>query len=303
MHRKAYVLLLSTMLLWAGNAIAGKLAVGHVSPMLLTAARWGLTLLVLLAIGRRHIAADWQTLRARMGYLLVMGAAGFAVFSVAMYCALLYTSATNVSIEQGGMPLFVFAASLVMFGDRATPAQVAGFLLSFAGVMVTATHGEVGRLLDLDVNFGDALMLLAIVTYGVYTAALRLKPSVHWMTLMTGLCLGAFLGSLPFAAAEAAFGATIAPDLRGWAIIAYVVVFPSLVAQSFYIRAVELIVAKRAGLFINFLPLWGALLDVTIVGEEFHVYHAVALALILGGIWLAEHSGRKMPPPPSESLG
>lgn len=293
MHRTAYLLLLITTLSWAGNAVAGKLAVGHASPMVLTAARWFFTLLLLAIVGRKHLLADWPKIRKRLWYLMFMGFLGFTGFSVAMYSALLYTSATNVAIEQGGMPLFVFGASFVLFRTRATWAQIAGFLLSFAGVMVTALHGDVTSLVKLDMNFGDLLMLLAIVIYGFYTAALRVKPDLHWMSLMAGLCLGAVVSAIPFVAAEAAAGALIMPDALGWAIIAYVVLFPSLIGQAFYIRAVELIGANRAGLFINFLPLWGALLAVLILGEAFHLYHVVALALIFGGIWLAERGGRK----------
>jgi drug/metabolite transporter (DMT)-like permease len=293
MHRKAYVFLLATMLFWAGNAVAGKLAVGHVSPMLLSALRWALVIPVLTLLGGRHLARDWQLLRKRLWLLLFLGFLGFTVFSVAMYCALLYTTATNVSIEQGGMPVFVFAASFLLFGTRTRPAQMVGFALSFAGVVVTAVHGDLGRLSSLDVNFGDALMMVAIVAYGIYTAAIRARPPVHWMSLMTVLCLGAALGAIPFVIAEAMAGATILPDAVGMAIIVYVVVFPSLAGQALYIRAVELIGANRAGLFINFLPLWGALLAVLILGEAFEPYHALALLLVLGGVLLAEVSGRK----------
>src|SRR3546814_5692828 len=95
---------------------------------------------------------------------------------------------------------------------------------------------------------------------------------MHWTSLIFILCLGATLASLPMLAFEAAQGQTIFPDPRGWAVIAYVVIFPSLIGQVFYIRAVELIGANRAGLFINLLPVWGALLAVTILGEEFHLY-------------------------------
>jgi drug/metabolite transporter (DMT)-like permease len=293
MHRKAYVYLLATMLFWAGNAVAGKLAVGHISPMLLAGLRWALVIPVLVLIGRRPLARDWPLLRKRLWLLLFLGFLGFTVFSVAMYCALLYTTATNVSIEQGGMPVFVFAASFLLFGTRTRAAQIVGFTLSFAGVAVTALHGDPGRLSSLDVNFGDALMMLAIVAYGIYTAAIKARPPVHWMSLMTVLCLGAALGAIPFVAAEAAAGKTILPDMTGVAIIVYVVAFPSLAGQALYIRAVELIGANRAGLFINFLPLWGALLSVLILGEAFEPYHALALLLVLGGVLLAEVSGRR----------
>ena len=97
MHKKAYLLLLATTLFWAGNAIAGKLAVGHVSPMLLNTARWGFMLAILLVVGVKHLARDWPVIRRHWWFLLFTGAVGFTGFSVAMYSALVYTSATNVS--------------------------------------------------------------------------------------------------------------------------------------------------------------------------------------------------------------
>ena len=83
------------------------------------------------------------------------------------------------------------------------------------------------------------------------------------------------------------------PDALGWAIILYTVIFPSILAQIFYVRGVELIGANRAGLFVNIVPVFGTLMSVLLLGEEFHLYHAFALAFVLGGIWLAETSGRK----------
>lgn len=297
MHKKAYLLLLATTLFWAGNAIAGKLAVGHVSPMLLNTARWGFMLAILLVVGGKHLARDWPVIRRHWWFLLFTGAVGFTGFSVAMYSALVYTSATNVSIEQGGIPLFVFLASYLLFGTRTTPGQIAGFSLSFIGVVVTATNGEVHSLLHLGMNFGDALMLLAIVAFGLYTAIVRRKPDMHWMSLMTALCIGAVVSGVPFVAAEAASGALILPDGQGWMVILYAVIFPSLVGQAFYVRAVEMIGSNRAGIFINFLPVWGALLSVIILGETFHVYHAVALVMVVAGVLLAEVSGRRAEAP------
>ena len=166
-------------------------------------------------------------------------------------------------------------------------------MLSIAGVALTASHGEPLRLLELEVNFGDALMLLSVVVYSGYTVALRNKPDVHWQSLMIVLTATAFVTTLPFVAAEFAYGAGIVPDAKGWAIIAYTAIFPSILSQVFYIRGVELIGANRAGLFINLVPIFGTLLSVIILGEDFRAFHAVAMALVFGGIWLAESSSRK----------
>jgi drug/metabolite transporter (DMT)-like permease len=117
---------------------------------------------------------------------------------------------------------------------------------------------------------------------------------IHWQSLMIMLTGTAFVTCIPFALAEFWTGNAIVPDAQGWAIVAYTVLFPSILAQIFYIRGVELIGANRAGLFINLVPIFGTLLSIVILGEDFHLYHALAMIMVLSGIWLAEHSGRKM---------
>lgn len=293
MHRPAFALLILTALFWGGNAVAGKLAVGHVSPMLLTTLRWGLAMLVMLVLGWPRLRADWQRVRQHLLLLAGLGALGFTVFNIALYTALVYTTAINAAIEQAGMPALIFAANFLLFRLRVSWAQIVGFGLSLLGVIVVASHGDPARLLSLDLNAGDALMLAAILAYAAYTVALRFRPAIHWHSLMIMLTASAFLSCIPFAVAEIWVGKAIAPDALGWGVIIYTVAFPSILAQIFYIRGVEMIGANRAGLFINLVPVFATLLSLMVLGETFQLYHAVAMALVLGGIGLAEYSGRK----------
>ena len=290
MNRKAYLLLLLTTLFWGGNAIAGKLAVGHISPMLLTSGRWALALAIIGAIGWRQFAADWHLVRRNLPLLCLLGAIGFTLFNVALYSALIYTSAINVSVEQAGIAMLIFLFNFLFFRTQVSGLQMVGLLLSVIGIVLTASHGEPARLLELDVNFGDALMIIALIVYSAYTVLLRRKPPIAWQSMMIILCASAVVSSLPFTIAEFALGSGILPDMQGWLILAYVVIFPSILSQIFYIRGVELIGGNRAGLFINLVPIFGTLLSILILGEEFHAYHAFALALVFGGIWLAERS-------------
>ena len=290
--RLAYILLLLTCLFWGGNSVAGKLAVGNVSPMLLTALRWGIAFLILLALGWPRIRKDLPKLRESWVFLLLAGMFGFTVFTVALYGSLVFTTAVNTSIEQAAIPMVIFVANFVLFRLKVSITQVLGFLISIGGVMVVASHGELSRLLALDVNKGDAIMLVAVLVYGVYSVTLRWKPDVHWQSLMAGLTFSAFITALPFVMIEAAYGAVITPTPMGWAVVAYTATLPSIISQMFFIRGVEMIGSNRAGLFINLVPICGTLLSLVILGEEFHFYHAIALAMALGGIWLAER-GRK----------
>jgi drug/metabolite transporter (DMT)-like permease len=293
MQRAAYILLTLTTLFWGGNAIAGKVAVGHISPMLLTGLRWTFAFALLLPFAWPQLKRDWTNARSSMLTLFLLGAVGFTAYNLAFYSALLYTTAVNVSIEHAAIPMVIFIANFLLFGTRVTWLQVAGFILSVVGVIVVASHGDPHRLLSLDLNQGDALMLLAILFYGGYTVMLRFKPDIHWQTMMLALTGSAAIASVPFVIVEFATGAGIWPDAAGWAVGAYTVIFPSLLAQAFYMRGVELIGPNRAGLFINLVPIFGTLLAIALLGEAFEAYHAVAIVLVMGGIGIAEWSGRR----------
>jgi drug/metabolite transporter (DMT)-like permease len=292
-NRAAYIYLTATMLFWGGNAIAGKLAVGHVSPMLLTLLRWILAFAMIAAFSARRVRRDWPAIRRHLPLLLGLGAAGFSIFNVVFYTAVTYTSAINVTIEQAGMPMVILLANFSLFRMRIHAAQIVGFVLSLLGVALTASHGDVTSLAGLRINFGDALMLVAVVLYGGYTVALRFKPRLHWQSLMTVLAFGALVTSVPFAAWEWVRGDAILPDTQGWLVAVYTAVFPALLSQVLFMRGVELIGANRAGLFINLVPIFGTLLAIAMLGEAFEPYHAIALVLVLGGISLAEHAGRR----------
>lgn len=294
MHRAAYLFLLFTTLLWGGNSVAGKLAVGHISPMTLVFLRWLLAVLILLPIGWGTLRQDWPAVRRHWLLLGGLGACGFAFFNTIFYTALNYTTAINVSIEQAAIPIVIIIANFVLFRLRVNRVQIAGVVLTIIGVAVTASHGDLRQLLKLDLNFGDAIMLVAVLCYSFYSVGLRLKPIIRWQSLMLALSVAALVTSLPFFLWEIAAGKVIVPDARGWAVAFYTAIGASVISQIFYIRGNELIGANRAGLFINLVPIFGTLLSVLIVGETFQLYQALALALVLGGISLAEYSGRKM---------
>lgn len=293
MHRQAYLLLLLTALFWAGNAIAGKLAIGHISPLTLSVARWGGACAILSIAGWQHFHNDWSRIRGHLPLIAALGFFGFTVFSVALYSALHFTTAINAAILQAGMPAVIFVANFLVFRVGAGVGQVAGFLVSLLGVAIVVTAGNPLRAFLLDVNYGDALLIVAVVAYAGYSVMLRRKPDIHWVSLMIALTGAAFITGLPIIAMEVAAGAFFWPDLTGWAILAAVAIFPSLLGQAFFVRGVNLIGANRAGLFINLVPIFGTLLSIAILGERLAPYHLLAMAFVLGGIWMAEQSGRK----------
>ncbi|KQU08446.1 DMT family transporter [Rhizobium sp. Leaf453] len=294
MNVQAYIILCITTLIWGGNSVAGKMAVGHVSPMMLTSMRWVIACLVLLVFAAPQVRRDWPAISKNWLLLFGYGVVGFTAFNAFLYSALQYTSAINAVIEQAGIPMVIFVMNYVLFRTAFSWAQIAGFTLTLFGVGLTASHGDLKTLLSLELNQGDALMMFAVLVYAGYTVALRFKPDIHWKSLIAVSALGALVSSLPLVGWEIATDRFIWPDSEGWIIIAYAGLLPSLVSQILYVRGVELIGPNRAGLFINTIPIFGTLLSIFLIGETLQTFHIIAMALVLGGIAVAER-GRPRP--------
>ena len=287
--RNAPLLLTLTALFWGGNAVAGKFAVGHISPLLLTEARWAIASLILITLGRRQLRRDWLVIRSRLLYLFAMGALGFAAFNGLFYTALTHTTAINVSIIQAGMPMFIFILGFLAFRTRTSWGQVMGYSLTLVGVAVAALRGEFGAFAGFVINRGDLIMIAAAFLYAAYSVALQAKPKIHWLSFLAVLVTSAAITAAPMALYESTTEAFIWPTTpTGWSVVAYTAVFPSMISQGFYIRGVELLGGNRSALFLNLVPIFGALLSVILLGETFHLFHGIALTLVIAGIVLAQ---------------
>jgi len=286
---QAYLLLSAAALAWGGNVVASRFAIGEISPMALTCLRWAVVIVVFLVMGPRRIIGEWPLLKPYWRSALLMGSGGYTVLSAVLYVAAYYTPAVNLAILQGTIPILVLLGALLLHGTRITRMQIAGLAITLIGILVVASKGDVHILTTLGFNFGDLLMLVGCVSYAGYTLSLRRRPNVPGLTFFFLMAMGALLSSLPLLAIEVLAAKVQWPTLKGWGVLLFVGLGPSLIAQQCFMRGVELIGPGRAGLFVNLVPVFGAFLSVVILGEAFSFYHALALALVLAGILLAEH--------------
>ncbi|MEM8877135.1 MAG: DMT family transporter [Pseudomonadota bacterium] len=290
---RPYLLLSLTTLFWAGNAVAGKLAAGIIPPFTLTGLRWILTAAVLLILAWPLIAENRERIRTNWKFLFFCGSIGFAVFNFCLYGALNYTSAINVSIEQSSMPMVVILLAYLVYREPVTALQLLGASVSIVGVLVTASRGDLLALLQLDVNIGDLIMMGGVLAYSIYSVALKRKPQMPWQVFMFCLACAAMITAFPAMLIELSTGAAPEMSWKTPALLAYVVIFPSVLSQIFFVRGVELIGPQRASVFSNLVPVFGSILAVLILGEVFESYHAVGLGLVIGGIAMAEWSARR----------
>ena len=177
-----YLLLCITTLCWAGNAIVGRLAAGHIPPVTLSFLRWFLAFLLILPFAWKHLVRDWGAIRARLGTMIVITVSGIGIFNTLQYWALEYTQALNTLLLQSAGPLFVAVWSLILLGVRLTLAQAVGIALSLSGVLVILLHGDLTALTAIAFNKGDVIFTVALVIFGFYSVLTLKRPAIHGLS-------------------------------------------------------------------------------------------------------------------------
>ncbi|MEH6444931.1 MAG: DMT family transporter [Oceanospirillaceae bacterium] len=289
----AYLLLTLAPLLWGANAVVGKLAANQLSAIELTFFRWFLAVVFIFFMTRKNIIQDWPVIKKYWRRLFFMGAFGFVGFNLSMYSALHYTTAINVAIAQAAIPMVIILLNRIFFAQAVFALQIVGVALAIFGVVVTVARGDVAGLLEGNLNRGDAMMIIAVACYALYSLSLRYKPEMNDFSFVFALAVASLIIMLPLMGWS--ISAHSLPQLS-WssiAIIVYIAVFPSFYAQLFYAKGIAKIGANRGGIFINLVPIFGAILAVLVLNEQFESYHMIGLSLVLSGIALAEWIVRK----------
>jgi drug/metabolite transporter (DMT)-like permease len=175
----------------------------------------------------------------------------------------------------------------VLFGDRLTLRQAGGICVSLTGVIVIVCHGSLAVLRALEFNRGDVCFLGALVVYGFYAAFLRKRPPMHPFSFLAAGMGGGALFLIPAMVWELYSGRTVTLDAESIASFAFVCVFPSLLGYLFLNRGIELIGANRAAPFIHLVPVFGSVMAIVLLGEQFQIFHAVGYGLVFSGITVA----------------
>src|SRR5438876_10708798 len=179
-----YLLLCITALCWAGNAIVGRLAAGHIPPVTLSFLRWSLAFLLILPFAWKHLVRDWPAIRSRLGLMITLSVTGIGVFNTLQYWALEHTQALNTLLLQSAGPLIVAMWSLILLGVRLTLAQAIGVLLSMTGVLVILLHGDLTALSNIEFNKGDLIFMVALVIFGFYSVLMLKRPAIHGLSFV-----------------------------------------------------------------------------------------------------------------------
>ena len=287
-----HFLLTLTSIFWALNTVAGRAAVGEVSPLLIVSVRWFFVSIILSILCRNQLKEIWRIVNKRLKWIIFMGLFGFTGFNSAYYIAAHNTIAINLGLVQGTMPAFIIIIAWVWLKDKINLTQFLGVLITFLAVLIVVSAGNLSLLLNLELNNGDIIMIFACSLYAVYAVGLRKKPKIGALPLLTFFAYVAFLGSIPGLIFEIFSNQFILPGYKGCIILGVIIIFPSFLAQIFFMKGVEKIGPSRSGLYTNLVPVFSSILAVLFLGENFKFYHFLSLIMIFSGIYLFENKNK-----------
>lgn len=282
------LLLVFPPLFWAGNFIAGRAMQGTVPPMALSLWRWGIALIVLLPFGlpavRRDLAKYWQY----KWRIIAISLTGVFAFNALVYAGLQTTTASNGLLLNSFIPILVVLFAALFYGQHISAGQACGLALSFAGVLTIIMHGDWTRLIALTFSTGDLIIFCAMISWAFYTLWLRGIPAdINRVGLLIVQIVVALFLLVPLYFWERASGAQTIINSQSLAALAYIGLFPSVIAYLLYNFAVARLGAAQAGLSIHLMPMFGVVLAVAFLGETIHMYHVVGIAAIIIGILIA----------------
>ncbi|MGE5765955.1 MAG: DMT family transporter, partial [Bacteroidota bacterium] len=253
----AALLLTVSSACWGGNIVLGRLLHAEVPPVALSFWRWALALFIFLPIAWPHLLRDWPAIRHHWRALVLLGFFGMAGFHTFLYLSVNYTTATNAALLIAICPLLVPVFAWIAYREPVTPRLVLATLLSLTGVAVVVTRGDLAHLRTLSFNRGDLIMLVAVVTWSVYTILLKRRPAeLHPQSLLVATMAFAAAMLLPVYLWESAFVRTMPVTQESLLAVAYVVLFASLLAFLCFNRGIEVLGPSRGGLFLHLIPVF-----------------------------------------------
>lgn len=293
MHQRltlSTIFLLSIVpLMWASNAVLGRMLRDMVPPMTLNFIRWLLAFMVLLPLAHRVLRRDslmWPHWRR----FALLGLVSVGAYNSLQYLALHTSTPMNVTLVGSSIPVWTLALGWLLHGEKISRRQTLGAVLSIGGVLMVLSRGDAAVLLQMRLVPGDLYVLLATAAWAYYSWMLAKPtepPSIRqdWAAfLMAQIAFGLVWSSL-FAAGEWAL--TPAYIVWSWPVVVamiYIALGPALLAYRFWGAGIGRAGPAMASFFSNLTPLFAAVMSSAFLGETPRPYHALAFALIVGGI-------------------
>ncbi len=276
-------------LFWAGNFNIGKIAfIENISPFTLAFLRWLFVWIILMPFTYKEIYNLKKIILSNFKLLFILGLSSVFLYSALTYKALNYTQVINASLFNTAVPATIILVSFLLKIEKTNIFQLSGLLISTLGILAIVTKLDLNILLSLDFNTGDLYMIIAIISWGVYSAFLKKRNfQISLLALVQIICTFGLLMLAPAFLIELNQGYSVDINFKLFYILLYVAIFPSIGSYYCWAGAVSIIGANRAGIFLSLIPLFSTILAMIFFNEKFLFFHLIGTILIILGLILS----------------
>ena len=286
-----YFVMIIPPLLWAGNFIVGKAVSDQHAPLGLSFWRWFLASVLFVPFAFRSMWQQRHIIQRYFWHITLLALLSVSLFNSLAYISLQYTTATNATLFNSFIPIFILIISSLFFNEPISKKQVLGVAISLLGVIAILTKLDQTILMSLQINQGDLWMLLASLDWALYSILLKyLRPKE--LTAVSFLGILMIIGTiliLPVYLLNPFAEPTMTLNRDMLSALIYIAVFPSIVSYLVWNYGMQRLGAATGGQYIHLMPLFGAIMAVIFLGEAIQLYHIVGALLIGSGLWLSIH--------------
>ena len=276
-------------LFWAGNFNVGKVAfIENISPFSLAFLRWVFVWIILIPFTYKELIRLKRVILKNFKLLFLLSLSSVFLYSSLTYKALNYTQVINASLFNTAVPATIILISFLLKIEKTNIFQLSGLLISTLGILAIITKLDLNILLSLDFNKGDIFMIIAIISWGIYSAFLKKRNfEISLLALIQITCTFGVIMLTPAFLIELSQGNSVEINLNLFYILLYVAIFPSIGSYYCWAGAVSIIGANRAGIFLSLIPLFSTLLAMIFFNEKFLFFHLIGSVLIILGLFLS----------------
>ncbi|MCU1559889.1 DMT family transporter [Mycetocola sp.] len=294
---RVYLFLVLANLFWSGNYVVGNLLAGGISPLQLTAIRWAIATPFLVVLAVLLEKPDWHAALREWPMHLVQAALGLIAFCLFSYQALAHTTALNAALVGATNPVLIALVAALLVRERIRRTSSLGLVTSLLGVLLILTDGKLLEVFTTEYNVGGLWMLGAVMVWTVYTILGRTLKTAP----VTSAALQSAIAAIVLAPVTLLVGGPITLDSAGWWGVLYIGLFPSVLSLMLWNISVKKIGAGRAGIYLNLMPLFTALMALA-MGTPITLVQVLGGALVIAGVWLTSRPVRTVPVAPGSHI-
>jgi drug/metabolite transporter (DMT)-like permease len=288
-NTRAYIMLILATLFWAGNFTVGKFAyTENIPPYSLAFLRWALVWVILIPFTFRETLKKKNEIKDNLSLFFILGLTSVGIFSSFTYNALNHTQVINASLFNTAIPVSIILVCFLLKIEKTNIFQISGLIVSVLGILAIITRLDLNILLTLSFNKGDIYMLVAIISWGIYSALLKRKTfSISLLSLIQVICTFGLIILLPAFLFELTQEKIIEVNSNFFYILFFIAIFPSIGSYYCWAGAVSIIGANRAGIFLSLIPLFSTIFAIIFFNEKFLFFHFIGSILIILGLFLS----------------